>query len=128
MIEALETKHFVSATGEYLGGFGGVRRTTETPDPETGEPVIEITEEWPAVEPGAVEVPAPPDTPLARWAGGKWVAHAPAVIAAEKLKQASEQIKARPEIAALVEALAARLSIAPEVLEAEVASNLAARG
>ena len=125
MIEPLETKHYANAAGEYLGGFGGVRRTTETQNPETGEPVIEVSEEWPAVPAGAVEVPAPPDTQIARWAGGKWAAPSPAAVAAEQLARAAEQINARPEIAALINALAAHLSVTPAALAAEVASNLA---
>ncbi len=142
MIEALETKHFASASGEYLGGFGGIRRTTETQnprevvtvDPETGEerrsveydpPTITISEEWPPVPAGAVEVPAPPDIMSARWAGGRWVAPAPAVIAAAKLARAAEQINARPEITALINALASHLSVTPDALAAEVAKNLA---
>ncbi len=143
MIEALETKHFASASGEYLGGFGGIRRTTETQnprevvtvDPETGEesrsvvydpPTITVSEEWPPVPAGAVEVPSPPPMPFARWAGGKWTSPAPAAVAAAKLARASEQISARPEIAALINVLAARLSLSPAALTAEVASNLAA--
>ena len=126
MIESLETKHYATATGEYLGGFAGVRRTTETPDPETGDPVVEVVEEWPPVPAGAVEIDGPPDDArLSRWAGGRWVALAPAVVTAQRLAMAAEQINARPEIAALIEALAARLSITPGVLAAEVASNLA---
>jgi hypothetical protein len=142
MTEALETKHYVSATGEYLGGFGGVRRTTETPnpreviaiDPETGEetrhieydpPTITVSEEWPDPPAGAVEVPSPPASPLDKWSGGKWVAPTAPVIAAHKAKQAAEIIGASPEIVALIEALAPRLSITPTALLADVVAKLA---
>jgi hypothetical protein len=98
MIEALETKHFVNAAGEYLGGFGGIRRTTETPnpreivvtDPETGEetrhveqdpPTITVTEEWPDLPAGAVEVTLPPVSQLERWNGSAWV------VSVEKLQK-----------------------------------------
>lgn len=128
MIEALEAKHYADATGEYLGAFGGERRTTETKSPETGEPVVEVSEVRPSVPAGAVEVDGPPDdAQLSRWDGSGWVALPPAALAAKKLRQAAEQINAQPEITALIEALAARLSVTPAVLAAEVAGNLAQR-
>lgn len=144
MIEALETKHFANAAGEYIGGFGGARRTTETPnprevvvkDPETGEesrrieydpPTITVSEEWPSVPVGAVEVPSPPTSALDRWAGGRWVAPAPAAIAAAKAQMAADRINSTPEIVALIEALAPRLSITPAVLLADVAAKIAVK-
>ena len=140
MIKALETKHYVSATGEYLGGYGGVRRTTETPnprevvvvDPDTGKesrhieqdpPTITVTEEWPDLPAGAVEVPLPPASPLDRFDGAVWVSPATDVAAADNLDQARTIIS--PEMHALIDALASRLSI-PTLL-ADVASRLAGR-
>lgn len=144
MIESLETKHFVNASGGYIGGFGGVRRTTETPnprevvvtDPETGEesrsieydpPTITVSEEWPSVPVGAVEVPLPPASRLDRWDGAAWASPAAAVVAADNLDQARARIAANPEIMALIEALAGRLSIPVADLSKEVASSLAVK-
>jgi len=140
MIEALETKHFATAAGEYIGGFGGVRRTTETPnprevvvkDPDTGEeyrsveydpPTITVSEEWPELPVGAVEVPLPPASRLDRWDGAAWVSPAAAVVAADNLDQARARIS--PEMMALIDALAGRLSI-PSLRE-DVASRLSSR-
>jgi hypothetical protein len=140
MIEALATKHYVSATGEYLGGFGGVRRTTETPnlrevvvvDPDTGEesrhieqdpPTITVSEEWPPVPAGSVEVPLPPASQLDRFDGMSWVAPAAEVVAADNLELARARIS--PEMMALIDALAGRLSI-PSLRE-DVASRLSSR-
>lgn len=142
MIEALETKHYVSATGEYLGGFGGVRRTSETPnprevlskDPETGEeiriieydpPTITVTEEWPSVPVGAVEVPLPPTSQLDRFAGGVWVSPDASVVAAENLNLARARIAGNPDMTALIEAIAARLSVSAGVLLDDVAARIA---
>jgi len=139
MVDALETKHYVTATGEYLGGYGGVRRTTETPnprevvvvDPDTGEesrhiehdpPTITVSEEWPPVPAGAVEVPLPPASPLDRWDGAVWVSPAAEVVAADNLDQARSKIAANPEMMALINALAGRLSI-PSLRE-DVASSM----
>jgi len=140
MIEALATKHFVNASGEYIGGFGGVRITTETPnprevvvtDPETGEesrrieydpPTITVSEEWPELPVGAVEVPLPPTSRLDRFDGAAWVSPAAAVVAADNLELARARIS--PEMIALIDALAARLSI-PSLRE-EVAISLAGK-
>ena len=142
MIESLETKHYVSATGEYLGGYGGVRRTTETPnprevvvtDPETGEetrhveyypPTITVTEEWPDLPAGAVEVPLPPASQLDRFVRGAWVSPAAEVVAADNIERARARIATNPEMLALIEVLAGRLSIPVADLSKEVASNLA---
>ena len=142
MIEALETKHFVNTAGEYIGGFGGVRRTTETPnprevvvkDPETGKesrtveydpPTITVTEEWPDVPEGAIEVPSPPTLEMGRWDGAAWRGAAPAVIAAAKAKRAADIMNATPAVVALIEALAPRLSITPAALLADVVAKLA---
>ncbi len=123
MIEALETKHYVSAAGEYLGGFGGVRK--HITDPETGDTTT--VEEWPPVPAGAVEVDHPPVSALDRWDGGGWRGAAPAAIAAEKMRLASELINGTPVIAALVAALAPRLSITPAALLADVAAKIAVK-
>ena len=144
MIEALETKHFVNTAGEYIGGFSGIRRTTETPnpreviaiDPETGEetrhieydpPTITVSEEWPDVPAGAIEVPSPPTSEMDRWGGAAWRGAAPAVIAAAKAKRAADIMNATPAVVALIEALAPRLSITPAALLAEVSGKLAQR-
>jgi len=140
MIEALETKHFVNAAGEYLGGFGGIRRTTETPnprevvvkDPDTGEesrsieydpPTVTVTEEWPDLPAGAVEVALPPATRLDRFVAGAWVSPAASVVAADNLKLARTQIS--PEMMAILEAVAGRLSVPADDLLDDVASRLA---
>lgn len=142
MIESLETKHFVSSAGEYIGGFGGVRRTTETPnprevvivDPETGEetrrieydpPTITVSEEWPPVPAGAVEVPLPPASRLDRWDGAAWASPAAAVVAADALARAHARIADNPEMLALIDALADRLLIPAAALREEVANRLA---
>lgn len=144
MIEALQTKHFVSADGEYLGGFAGVRRTTETRnprevvvvDPDTGAahrrieydpPTITVSEEWPSVPDGAIEVPLPPVTPLDRFDGGFWVSPAAAVVAADALARARTKIAGNPEMMALIEALADRLAIPDATLLGDVEKRLADR-
>jgi hypothetical protein len=145
MIEALETKHFANAAGEYLGGFGGIRRTTETPnprevvvkDPDTGEesrsieydpPTVTVTEEWPDLPAGAVEVPLPPASRLDRFVGGAWVSPAASVVAADNLKIARTRIAGNPEMMAILEAVASRLSVPTGDLLADVAGRLAQRG
>lgn len=143
MIEALETKHYVNTSGEYIGGFSGIRRTTETPnprdvvvkDPETGEesrfveydpPTITVVEEWPDLPAGAVQVPLPPASRLDRFVAGAWVSPAASVVAADNLKLARTQIS--PEMMAILEAVASKLSVPTDDLLADVASRLAQRG
>lgn len=122
--EPLESRHYVDAGGKYWGAVGGLRITATEIDAE-GDPTITEHEEWPDVPPGAVEVPMPPASTLDSWDGSAWTGPAPDVIAADSLKAAQDRLAASPEIIALIEAIAARLSIAPDVLRADVASRLA---
>lgn len=113
MIEALETKHFVNAAGEYLGGFGGVRK--------------DKIDEWPDVPEGAIEVPGPPGSLLDRFVDGAWVPPGAAVVEAERLKQARARISENAEMAALIGAVSARLSIPADDLVEDVVSSLVRR-
>lgn len=123
MTEALETKHYVSATGKYLGGYGGVRK--HVTDPATGDTTT--VEEWPVLPAGAVEVPSPPTSPLDRWNGTAWAPPTADVVAAAKTKLATDLINGTPAIVALVEALAGRLSITPATLLADVVAKIAVK-
>lgn len=150
--EPLESRHYVDADGKYWGAVGGLR-IVEIETPETvevpavdvdgkpvlgkdGAPVVRVEqpapvvierEEWPEVPAGAIEVPAPPVSHLDTWDGEAWVSPALAVIAASKRDQARDRIASNPEFSALIDAVAERLSIASEVLRADVAGRIAAQ-
>lgn len=53
-----QTKYFVDASGNYLGGYDGA------------EPPL-----------GAIEIPTPPNHGLDRWDGERWIAYQPPVSA-----------------------------------------------
>ena len=107
MIEALETKHYVSATGEYLGGFGGVRKHIK--DPTTGDTTT--IEEWPNLPVGAIAVAMPPTSQLDRFNGAAWVSPTAETVAANNLEQARVRIGNNPEILALIDVLADKLTL-----------------
>lgn len=150
--EPLESRHYVDADGKYWGAVGGLLIVEiETPDPvevpvidgdgkpvltKDGSPVVRVEqpdpivierEEWPEVPAGAVEVPAPPESHLESWDGKAWVPPAPEVVEVDKLAQTHDRIASNPEFSALIDAVAARLSITSDVLRADVAGRMAAQ-
>ena len=148
--EPLESKHYVDSDGKYWGSVGGLRIvTTETPEArqvpvvdaagvpvlnedgtealrlEQDPPIVTEHEEWPEVPKGSVEVPEPPESHLESWDGKAWVPPAPDVIAADNLAQARDRIASNPELSAVIDAVAARLSITSDVLRDDVAGRIA---